>query len=267
MRTNYHTHTTRCQHATGTEREYIEAAIKSQYNLLGFSDHTPWPFPDGYVSRVRMCVAELEGYLATIRALACEYADVITIKAGLECEYFPEYTSWMEDRLNDKRAESRVDYVILGQHYDTNEVGGAFFGASASHENAERYVRQVVEGMRTGLYACVAHPDIILLCVPEFDRTIADFCREICRASRELSVPLEYNLYGLRKQARPYKTENGWLGYPNDHFWKIAAEEGCQTIIGVDAHDPAHLADPELGLLAGIYLRNLGVKVIDQLDV
>ena len=45
---NYHTHTTRCNHAMGTEREYIETAISEGFEILGFSDHTPQPYPAGY---------------------------------------------------------------------------------------------------------------------------------------------------------------------------------------------------------------------------
>ena len=54
MIANYHTHTARCHHASGTEEEYIQAAIESGLRVLGFSDHTPYPFPEGYYSKMRM---------------------------------------------------------------------------------------------------------------------------------------------------------------------------------------------------------------------
>ena len=41
---NYHAHTTRCGHAFGTEREYIEAAIECGIREFGFSDHAPIPY-------------------------------------------------------------------------------------------------------------------------------------------------------------------------------------------------------------------------------
>ena len=41
MLANYHTHTARCHHASGSEREYIEAAIAGGMKILGFSDHAP----------------------------------------------------------------------------------------------------------------------------------------------------------------------------------------------------------------------------------
>lgn len=53
MIANYHTHTWRCRHADGTEREYVERAIEGGLKILGFSDHSPYPFPDGYDSGKR----------------------------------------------------------------------------------------------------------------------------------------------------------------------------------------------------------------------
>ena len=40
MIANYHTHTWRCRHADGTEREYVERAIEGGLKILGFSDRT-----------------------------------------------------------------------------------------------------------------------------------------------------------------------------------------------------------------------------------
>lgn len=45
---NFHTHTYRCHHAKGTDRDYVEAAIKAGYTEIGFSDHVPYPFPTEY---------------------------------------------------------------------------------------------------------------------------------------------------------------------------------------------------------------------------
>ena len=54
MKTNYHTHTTRCMHATGSDEDYVLSAIKGGYQELGFSDHTPWKYHTDYVSDIRM---------------------------------------------------------------------------------------------------------------------------------------------------------------------------------------------------------------------
>ena len=43
MFANYHTHTARCRHASGEDREYVLAAVQSGVKILGFSDHAPFP--------------------------------------------------------------------------------------------------------------------------------------------------------------------------------------------------------------------------------
>lgn len=45
MFANYHTHTSRCQHATGEEKAYVEQAIQNGMKILGFSDHCRGSFP------------------------------------------------------------------------------------------------------------------------------------------------------------------------------------------------------------------------------
>ena len=62
MIANYHTHTWRCNHAEPGEERYVRAAIKRGLQILGFSDHTPYPFSGGYTSSFRMGVAQLPGY-------------------------------------------------------------------------------------------------------------------------------------------------------------------------------------------------------------
>ena len=39
IKTNFHTHTTRCLHASGSDEEYVLKAIELGYKTLGFSDH------------------------------------------------------------------------------------------------------------------------------------------------------------------------------------------------------------------------------------
>ena len=77
LKANYHAHTWRCQHAYDTEREYIEAAIAMGIEIFGFSDHVPCPYPDGYVSGIRMTMQQAPEYVETIRKLEAEYQDQI----------------------------------------------------------------------------------------------------------------------------------------------------------------------------------------------
>ena len=96
MIANYHTHTYRCHHADGTEREYVERAIENGLKIFGFSDHVPMPFPDGHQSGYRVRIEALEDYVRTVEGLREEYKKDIEILLGFEAEYYPAH---FEDML------------------------------------------------------------------------------------------------------------------------------------------------------------------------
>ena len=85
MKANYHTHTYRCNHASGKEREYIENAIRAGMDTLGFSDHVPYPH-----MKARTRIQDdrsLPGYVRTLRALQ-ESIRVKSVFYGYEAEYY-----------------------------------------------------------------------------------------------------------------------------------------------------------------------------------
>ena len=87
---NFHTHTTRCRHAFGRDRDYVTKAIKAGIKVLGFSDHAPMIFPNrNYYSTFRMFPDDVQDYVNSINLLREEYRDKIEIHLGFEIEYFP----------------------------------------------------------------------------------------------------------------------------------------------------------------------------------
>ena len=54
---NLHTHTAHCRHASGLPEDYCAAALEQNFEILGFSDHAP--FPDERCHGSTMCVQEL----------------------------------------------------------------------------------------------------------------------------------------------------------------------------------------------------------------
>ena len=75
MIANYHTHTARCGHARGEDREYVERAVERGLETLGFSEHVPLPFADGHESYFRVPLARLEDYVRSVLALREEFRD------------------------------------------------------------------------------------------------------------------------------------------------------------------------------------------------
>ena len=258
--TNYHTHTMRCQHASGEDADYVEAALKAGYQVLGFSDHSPWPFSSGYVSPIRMSADRLDDYIASVHDLQKMYDGRIRIHLGLEAEYFPRYHDWLE-RMRDRG----ISYFILGQHYADSEEDTPYTGNECVTADGVRwYAESTVRAIRTGLFAYLAHPDLFMRhrTDEQFDAVCGEASDMICQACLEMHLPIEYNLLGLR-----YQLEGRSRGYPSTPFWERAKKYGNTVILGVDAHAPAHLDGPDIRALALERLHTLGYPVIDRLPM
>ena len=247
---NYHTHTYRCHHASGSEEEYIKAAIKSGYTVLGFSDHSPWRYDSSYVSHMRMKEGELEGYIKTLLKLKEKYKNQIDIKIGLECEYFEKYIPWLKETLK----TYPIDYIILGNHFDDTDETGIYYGRPLPKEKLKKYVDDCIHAMETGLYSYIAHPDLV-----HYNRDDPFYTKEmtrLCLEAKKHNMPLEFNLLGFSEHRQ----------YPNNVFFNIVKEVGNKVIIGVDAHESQALADTKTYDKAKQYLEQLGVEVIEDIQ-
>ncbi len=229
MKVNYHTHTVRCRHASGSEREYIETALARGLTTLGFSDHSPYVFEGSYYSGFRMKPEELDDYCAILTALREEYKGRIDIKIGLEAEYYPRFF----DKFLALIKPYPIDYLILGQHFSDNEFDGRGAGeATSDSARLTNFVSQLIAAIETGKFTYIAHPDMF-----NFKGDINVYKREISRLivrAKGLGVPLELNMLGIRDHRH----------YPNVEFWKLVGELGCEAVIGCDAHEPQSVAEP-----------------------
>lgn len=226
---NLHTHTVRCGHATGSEREYIERAIACGIKEMGFSDHIPFCFPDGYESYYRIPLAQVENYFETLKALREEYKDRIKIHIGFEMEYYPLYFHEMLDNAKRFGAE----YLILGQHFLNNEhpdgQGSTTMDKDPTH--LKEYVDCVVEGAKSGVFTYIAHPDIFNFVGDE--AVYLSEMKRICDASVAYNIPLEINFLGIRTHRR----------YPKELFWELVGQTGAPVTFGCDAHDSLNAFD------------------------
>ncbi len=232
MKYNYHTHTFRCHHASGTEEEYVQRAIAGGVTHMGFSDHFPFCFPNGLESSYRVSVSEVPLYRAAIERLREKYKDKIQIHLGFEMEYYPEFFEEMRQNAADYGAE----YLILGQHFLKPECYPDALGstwADKPNEEIVTYASLVVDAIHSGVFTYVAHPDIYTFSGDPalYDREM----RKICVAARECNVPLEINFLGIRTNRF----------YPHDGFWRIAGEEGAPVVFGFDAHEVRHACDDD----------------------
>jgi len=249
MKANYHTHTWRCNHATGREVQYVEKGLEAGLEILGFADHTPYVFPGDYYSSFRMDIDQLGDYVRTVLKLREAYVGRIQIPLGLETEYYPKHFPDLLDRLRDHP----MDYLILGQHFVGNEYDAPYNGLASRDEDLLRlYVRQSCDALNTGLFTYFAHPDLLHFLGDE--KVFQKQMRDICREAKSCGIPLEFNLLGLANCRH----------YPNPLFWEVVAEEGCQVVLGRDAHTPDALLDRKTEAHGLEILKELGITPAER---
>lgn len=219
---NFHTHTYRCKHAGGTEREYIESAIRNGIKILGFADHVPCPFKEkGRVSGIRMDMSMAPEYVYTLKRLKEEYKNEIQIYIGFEAEYIPEF---YPEQLAMCR-ELDCDYMIMGQHFLSGEPGVTYTGVETkSEERIKAYVDSVLAGAATGHFMYIAHPDLIHFTGDE--KIYRLHMGRMCEGLKKMDIPIEINNVGMA----------GNRHYPTPLFWEIAGQTGNTAVIGLDAH-------------------------------
>ena len=243
----YHIHTKRCGHAIGTEEEYVKSAIAHNIKVLGFSDHVF--LPGISQPSMRGNIEELDDYINTVLFLKEKYKDQIEIHLGFECEYGKAFESYYRDLLENKGFE----YLILGQHLFFEEDGKCTWLLSSEDKDAalKRYVDTIIEGIKSGLFTYVAHPDLFIRMYKSVTPFVEEEIKRLCKACEEYDMPLEINLGGLRDK-RTFR--NGFLNYVNEEIFKIISKFNIRIIVGVDAHAPEHFDESNSDFAFAEYL-------------
>lgn len=236
---NYHTHTQLCRHAGGTEQDYVDAALKAGLDILGFSEHAA--FPDDRFG-LRMMSRELEPYIRELNRLKREYSDRLKIYAGLEIEYCPDMIYYYKCLLQ----PGKLDYLLLGQHFYSpagkEPVNVYFIEETGDTFPYVDYALSLKEGMETGLFRMLAHPDVIFINDLPWDDNCERACDIIIEAARETGTILELNANGFRRGEKEY-CDGTRCPYPHHQFWKKVSGTDMPVVIGSDCHNPDVLWD------------------------
>jgi histidinol-phosphatase (PHP family) len=117
-----------CDHAEGTLREILEAAVAAGYHTFGVSEHVPRSAERFLYAEERdrgwdmaKITADFERYSSVLTPLAEEFADRLIVLRGFEAEVIPTETyveqvrTYREQRLPDGRP--LFDYCVGSVHY------------------------------------------------------------------------------------------------------------------------------------------------------
>lgn len=271
-----------CDHAEGTLREMLEAAVTAGYRTFGVSEHVPRSAERFLYAEERdrgwdmaKITADFERYAAVLTPLAEEFADRLTVLRGFEAEVIPTETyaeqvqGYRERRLPDGRPV--FDYCVGSVHYvREHQIDGpprnwvlAAEALGGPEMLAVRYYETVTEMVGTLHPEVVGHLDLIKRNaalagfgdVPLDTPPIRRAAMKALEAMRAHNGILDLNTAGWRKG----------LSEPYPAPWLVAQAQamGIPFCFGDDSHSTSQVG---AGLEdARLYLLRHGVPSITVL--
>ena len=268
-----------CDHAEGTLREMLEAAVLNGYRVFGVTEHAPRNANRFLYSEERKMgwtLAKVQDdfkrYCEILPKLAEEFADRLVILRGFEAEVVPadSYLSWMQGYrakiLTD--GQTLFDYCVGSVHYvDEMQIDGSpnKFRAAVNELGglealAVRYYETVAEMIAALKPEVVGHLDLLKKHVVAIGEPLsrietskgARAAEQALEAAKANNSILDLNTSGWRKG----------LGEPYPAPWlvKKAHSMGVPFCFGDDSHRASEVG---AGLdEARLYLLQNGVDSI-----
>jgi len=244
MIANYHTHNRWCKHAVGEIEDYVKVALDENFVELAITDHVP--HKDNIDPR-RCQWEEFPDYDIALNNVIKEYGDKIHLIKGFECEYYPECMDeyyWLQ--------QFGYTLMVLGQHwYGPDRMYFAFAKDKTAYE-MHVYADTICDGLNTGLFNFLAHPDLALFGYqPGWDKEAESVMRQIFSECEKLDIPVEINGGGAVEKR----------GYPDPNAFLVSKEYKLRYLINMDAHDPVYLTKPYYEIPEA-FAKELGIEVM-----
>lgn len=237
---DYHTHSTYCDGADSLE-QMIKSAIKDKVDILGFSNHSMYPFAETW----HIAPKEHFNYSNGINLLKSKYKEEIKILCGFEADFIP---SLCESSFN-RFSQFNPDYLIGSVHYIVNEKGFVTVDESAEgvlqgvnklfNGNAKKFVQEYFYLQRQMLKNCdftiLGHPDLIrvrnasLKLFDENELWYKNEIKDLIKSIKKSDVLVEINTGAIFRK----KMDDV---YPSAYFLELMHDKNIPIIFCSDAH-------------------------------
>ena len=238
---NFHLHSTGSDGAFSPEH-VIKECIKDGLKHICFTDH--YPVPPGV--REWMKGFHSEEYYLEIQRLIKEYKGKINISFGAEFDWLEDHESWIKDHI----SKRKYDFIIGSVHLLKSKEGeGGYDPFSWTPELLEKlsdeyggikqliheYYDQVRKMIRSGMYDCVGHLDLIKLLNRDscfFSEDKEWYRDEVFKTLHEIAksgMCMEINTSGWTKAQECY---------PSRWIIEEAKKRNIIITIGSDGHRP-----------------------------
>lgn len=238
-----HTHTDYF-HGKNTVQEMYNAAVNTNLQYYGFSEHTP--LPKGFscfLYREGDMHAAFENYVHDVLELKekvnehnkTTLSHIPEVLLGMELDFTPESPEYMDALI----AKYPFDYVIGTIHFVGPQNIGRWNVEEASQEEKYAFFEAYYECTRQlakyGKTDIIAHPDFVKIhCVEDFhawlDTKRAQEClHETCKVIKETGMVMEVSTGGLKKACNEI--------HPAPKMMEIAASYQIPISFASDTHD------------------------------
>ncbi len=234
---DYHNHTTRCGHASGTMEEYAERAVDAGLAEIGFSDHLYLYFlpPGRRDPTLAMREEELPEYVESVLKLRDRYAGRIDVRLGLEADYFPG----REEDLRSILQPYPWDYVYGSVHFlddwgfdDPRHLDR--YGDWDIDELYAYYFGHVKSAARSGLFDVMGHLDLVKKFGHRAKKDVSALYCGVAATLKDSGVAVEVSTAGLRKPVGEI--------YPGPDLLAECARQGVPATMASDSHSPSEVA-------------------------
>lgn len=225
-----HSHTPLCKHAVGWPSEY--AAVAEARGLRGLLVTCHNPMPDGFSAGVRMSPDQFDKYVDLVAQTRDEWLGRVDVRLGLEADYFAGYEAWLEQQLN----AADFHYVLGSVHPQIQEFRDRYWDDDPT-EVQRTYFRLLADAAETGLFDCLAHPDLIKnMTAHDWQPTrIMDDIRRSLDRIAATGMAMELNTSGANKLIAEMN--------PFPEMLVEMSQRQIPVCIGADAHEPGRVAD------------------------
>lgn len=222
-----HNHTSLCNHATGTQEEYIKTAIERGVDIFGFSCHNPMNFDSDF----RMKFSQIEAYRAEVARLAEKYKGEIEIKYAMEIDFLPQF---LDERVLGENFDYRIGAVhFLGSWGFDNPRFMREYEKRDINETWIEYFKAQIELAKSAQFDILAHMDLMKVFKHRPTRDLRAEIESLLREVKKANMAIEINASGLRKDAAEQ--------YPSKEILELAYELEVPITFGSDAHALSHI--------------------------
>ncbi|MFB6343202.1 histidinol-phosphatase [Saccharicrinis sp. FJH62] len=241
--TNYHCHTQYCD-GRADAKEFVKAAVRSDFTKLGFSSHSPVP----YHSDWNMRASDIPLYINEVLTLREKYCHKIEILLGMEVDYIPGMFGPQSKLIK----ALPTDYLIASVHYLDYLPDGTPWSVDGPVEwfdlgiktifngdirkFARRYTEVSCEMMEHNGFDIVGHIDKMYQHGSRYHNVneiwYKDLVGQLLDVASQKDLIVEINTKSYRK-----------LGffYPHQSFFKLLADKNIRVTINSDTHDPENI--------------------------